>query len=246
MRRWRCIVGIVAASLLVGSACDEPAAPAPSVVAPTEVRSTPPSLTPPPASPTTTLAPKPLSEGCPVESSVCNFAAEIDRLVQARDAASIVGRSRPHQFNCPTPGGEFDLPLCRGADPGDARSGYALAYLQSEGGLVGEAELRKMLGDWLAEAPFGWNLAAVGCGLTNPMVLTCSERFGVVFTEDSGSLMEFIVEQKPEPAIELFVHGIVSINQELAGGGHSSLPLRFNFEDRNGTDYFVVSSAPPR
>lgn len=137
-------------------------------------------------------------------------------------------------------------PVCEGASSGEIRPGYSIAYLQSEGAAVSEASLLTVLGDWLTKAEFGWNLAAVGCGLAYPMTLTCDERFGVVFTDGAGSfLMEFVVEQKPKPAIELFVHGIASINQQLVAGGHSDLPLRFNFEDRNGTDYFSVSSAPP-
>jgi hypothetical protein len=190
---------------------------------------------------------------------VCNFALRLARLVEQRDVAGVIAAARASPVVCPDMASEYRPPVCADVPEGVTRQGFGVAYLQSEGGAVSESALASMLAGWFNEASpalsdefggGGWQLATVGCGVVrrgNVDTVSCDVRFAIVFTAISDRarvLMEFVVEQEPTPAIELFVHGIASINQEFVYGGHNVLPLRFDFEDRNGTDFFPVRLGP--
>lgn len=139
--------GLFVTLALLVAACSSgsSATPRPSPTATIAVvMATPTSSAPTPAA---SVAPLP-GAACPVPVAVCQFAADMERILETGDADAFFAAARPVMATCAAePARNMTAAVCAGAAPGDTRPGY-WALQGGEGLIVTEAELRGGLVRW--------------------------------------------------------------------------------------------------
>jgi hypothetical protein len=217
------------------------------------------------ASPTPGVAASPTAgqrAACPVDAAaVCDEAKPIADALLLGDVDGVMAFAAPQAYTCPSPdvtgaGGPF--PLCEDAPEGEVRQGFPHAHLQSEGGAQSDAEVRTLLGAFVADADgsatdsFGDGaprVATIGCSPVESGI-DCPDRFGLVFTKISAgagrSLLELVVDRNEgDPSFTWIITGVVNegLNNELIAGGTSDLPLVFDGASRPPTIYVPYAGA---
>lgn len=149
---------------------------------------------------TATTGPDP----CPVAGEVCDFAAELQRLISTADIVALGALLSPSDFVCPGvevgAGGPF--PLCDGAHEGDVREGFRVRRLQSDGGTVERSLLPQLRMAILDDADqyLGYYAEPHVIGIHCPVVSgspDCGERFIIHFSMLMPSA-NLVVGRRPE------------------------------------------------
>jgi hypothetical protein len=92
---------------------------------------------------------------CPAVEDVCGLAVALNRAAGQGDVDALLTLVAPWTYRCPGPvagGAGGPYPLCDGSAPGEERTGYPVAHLQSEGDVFDEAGYRATVSRWLGEA----------------------------------------------------------------------------------------------
>lgn len=190
---------------------------------------------------------------CPVETFVCQAAATVRGMLEQGDLDALFASGQPASFTCPETAGQLDplAPLCAGAAVGDIRSGYWVARLQSDGGVVvQEAAARKIVEEFLALGGRGGirgaivRTTAVGCN-TDDHGVNCADRSAVVLVPGgvNAGVTELlaVIFSGSEHRVIGFWSGVTQSNDELVLGGTYPLSLALG---RVGTTRFFPYSLP--
>jgi hypothetical protein len=109
--------------------------------------------------------PAPNTEPCPVDEGACEFAAQVEGLLVARDWPALAALFAPTTVTCL---GDLSDPLnvgyfvCPGKQPGETAEGYHFGHLHSEGGIVPAGDLLPQLERTLQVDSALWDPAGYG------------------------------------------------------------------------------------
>jgi hypothetical protein len=147
---------LLAATLLLATlGCNDGGGDATPTAEPTRAATEAPSTATRTATPARTVSTTPTATptaiaACPVAGDACAFANQMAQAVLEGDGDGVFSSASLTSYTCPGPNGGLGgpFPLCDGAAPGEQRAGFPIRRIQSEGGVIGEADASRIVSEW--------------------------------------------------------------------------------------------------